>query len=291
MSKALYLNLKDNQLVLFADIIGFSNAVMENKNVTQDDKDDLIVNLHVIYNQFIEKYSSRRQEKMGIKFLWVSDSIIVTTPKENVNQLFSVLVDITNTLYCAGLLLRGAIALGKIYHEHNIWGPAFIRAVRIEANIAVYPRVLLQKGVYQILDIDPCYKDFIETSETPGYMQFNYFDCYITQMMSQGKDVTSNISIYGSFIRHYYNKAKRPDHLVKYVWLAEKLASAIKKHSGYIDGCLASRSKGVNILGKVVRITSHKQYLEYLEPIKLDRIMQTLHFPGTDSSSGSHWQR
>ncbi len=284
MSKALYLNLKDNQLVLFADIIGFSNAVMENKNVTQDDKDIPIVNLHVIYSQFIEKYSTERQEKMGIKFLWVSDSIIVSTPKENANQLFAVLVDITNTLYCAGLLLRGAITLGKIYHEHNIWGPAFIRAVRIEANIAVYPRVLLQKGVYQRLDINPRFKDYIETSETPGYVQFNYFDCYISQMMCEGKDVTSNISIYGGFIRHYYDKAKRPDHLVKYVWLAEKLATAIKKYSRYIDGCLVKKNKEINIFGKAVRVTSHEQYLELLEPVKLDRVVHALHAPGTGAN-------
>ncbi len=271
MNKALYLNLKNDQLVLFADIIGFSNAVMENKNVTQNDKGVSIVNLHVIYSQFIEKYSSERQSKMGIKFLWVSDSIIVTTPKENVNQLFAVLVDIMNTLYCAGLLLRGAIALGKIYHEQNIWGPAYIQAVRIETNIAVYPRVLLQKSVFRKLQIAPKYKNFFEVTETPGYMQFNFFNCYFSLMMRKGENVTPNISMYGGFIRHYYDKARRPDHLVKYVWLAEKLSMAIIKYSNYIDGCLAKREKRINILGKTILVTSHKQYLELLEPIKLDR--------------------
>lgn len=269
---ALFLNLKNDQLVLFADIIGFSNAVMENENVTMADKDCLIYNLEAMFNHFTRNYSSGKQEQLNIKLLWVSDSIVISTPKENVNQLFRVLVDITNTLYCIGFLLRGAIGLGKLYHENNIWGPALIDAVEMESGIAVYPRVILRESILYSLNIGPKYKDFIEISETPGYMQFDYFDCYIFKLAHEQSKVTlSTLSVYAKNIWHSYEKAEDPRHLIKYVWLAEKLSAAIDKHSDYIDSCAAIKEKRTTLLGKLEYLKRHTQYLDLLKLIKLDK--------------------
>lgn len=270
MSEVLYLDLTDDQLVLFADIIGFSDAVNENANVTPEDKGVLIVNFPLIYDGFNDKYSQERQLELGIKFLWVSDSIIITTTKEKVNNLFGVLVDLTNGLYCSGLSLRGAITLGKVHHKNNIWGPAYIEAVKTEGSLAIYPRVIINEAYITVLDT--AYRRYFEPTETPEYMYFDFFRCYFEKLISEDNDLTSNLSVYGTFIKDSYNKATRPEHIEKYVWLAERLIQVIKRHSDYIDHYVAKHEKYRVISGTTTKLTSHKQFLEQLEPIKINKV-------------------
>ncbi|MFR4250733.1 MAG: hypothetical protein ACLUR9_08480 [Christensenellales bacterium] len=44
-----------------------------------------------------------------------------------------------------GYMLRGAVTIGRLYHDERlICGPAFIKAQRLEKNLARYPRIILK---------------------------------------------------------------------------------------------------------------------------------------------------
>jgi hypothetical protein len=47
-----------------------------------------------------------------------------------------------------GILTRGGIALGQLLHHHNvIFGPALVRAYRLESQLALFPRVIVDAPV------------------------------------------------------------------------------------------------------------------------------------------------
>jgi hypothetical protein len=63
-----------------------------------------------------------------------------------------------------GLLMRGAVAKGKLYHVGSVmFGPAFLNAYRIEHEIAKYPRIILSEEVFKEIEamkpglLDPSY--------------------------------------------------------------------------------------------------------------------------------------
>lgn len=48
----------------------------------------------------------------------------------------------------AGLLMRGGLARGNIYHRAGVvFGPGLIRAVTLEEEVAIYPRIVVAKDV------------------------------------------------------------------------------------------------------------------------------------------------
>ena len=267
MNDAIFLNLTDNQIVLFADILGFSNAVRKNEEVSMQDRGKLIVNFPRIYDIFVDGYTKECQDSMGIKFLWVSDSIIVSAPIENANALFNVLVDITNTLYCSGLSLRGAIIVGKLYHQNNVWGPALIEAVENEKSIVKYPRILLKESHMQQLKLEQDYSDFFEPSDVSGYIQFDYFNCYFAKLISEDKDIISTLSVYSQFIKKSFEEAERSEHKEKHAWLATELLRVVRKNGAYIDSYLASHEKWSTITGGAKRLENHTPFIDFLSKI------------------------
>jgi hypothetical protein len=58
--------------------------------------------------------------------------------------------DLSLRLLSNGLLMRGAVAKGKLHHDKLVmFGPAFLTAYNIGTNIAKYPRVVLSPEFYE----------------------------------------------------------------------------------------------------------------------------------------------
>lgn len=271
MPEKQFFNLQEDKIVLFADIIGFSNAVIENENVTMEDKGGIIVNFGIIYDLFISKYNEQRQKELGVKLLWVSDSIIISSHKDNANCVFEILADVTNQLYCSGFSLRGAICTGKLYHENNIWGTSYIKSVQLESKVAVYPRVIISDEDYSHLILEDKTKNCIEDSEIKGFKQFNYFKYQIQSSIEDKIDISSFLGVYSNYIINSYRKATRPEHIVKYVWLAEKLSEAIHFFHTEIDAYLIDEEKYGTTDDGVQVVTDHTFYLKRLSTVKISR--------------------
>ncbi len=71
-----------------------------------------------------------------------------------------------------GMLMRGAITMGTLVHHGNkIFGNALNKAVSIEENVAVYPRVVIENEVVKLLPLN--LRMFIEI-DNDGLYYINY---------------------------------------------------------------------------------------------------------------------
>ena len=87
-----------------------------------------------------------------------SDSIVVSVKAErNINERFTSLVANLAALGAKmmekGILIRGAITIGNLYHKSGvILGKGMIEAYQLELKSAVYPRIILSKKLIKELN-------------------------------------------------------------------------------------------------------------------------------------------
>jgi hypothetical protein len=129
-----------HQIVLFADVLGFSNLVY-NK-----DQGSLESYFTYIIDDF-RKYFPRNR----YRYFLISDSIVVTctSNKKNLSELIFVISKIQYQLFLKGILLRGGISYGDLYIDKRrniIVGPGLINAYKLEA-MAKYPRIIIDRKI------------------------------------------------------------------------------------------------------------------------------------------------
>lgn len=89
-----------------------------------------------------------------------SDSIVVSVEVDdtNINETFSTLVaniaDMGEYLLINGILIRGGITIGNLYHDSSsiIFGSGLIEAYQIESNLAKHPRIVLSDKLIGMLN-------------------------------------------------------------------------------------------------------------------------------------------
>ncbi|MCZ7617181.1 MAG: hypothetical protein M5U32_02355 [Myxococcota bacterium] len=75
-----------------------------------------------------------------------SDSIVISSTYEPGGAVLvpEIAALFAFRLLSRGILVRGAIERGSLYHEQGVvFGPALVNAVRAEQSVAIYPRVIL----------------------------------------------------------------------------------------------------------------------------------------------------
>lgn len=151
----------EKRVILFLDIIGWKEIIAHTDSVS-----DLIaeiigylVNHHYIYRtvSYKEKVIKKAEitgSKVNPLFLGVetaicSDNIIISTPLYHEIRLINKSGDIFRDLLGLGVLSRGAITVGNLYHRENIvFGPAMNEVVELEKQ-AIYPRILCSKSLVE----------------------------------------------------------------------------------------------------------------------------------------------
>jgi hypothetical protein len=142
--------------VTFIDILGFSNLIKE--------LDSPAINAHLdamrIFNSAPQRRRAELQDQELLPMVYqVSDSIIRVqpvllygTPKNRildfyVGELESLLIAQGN-LACNGIFIRGGMTYGKIcIHKSRIFGPAFVRAYKLESTLARFPRIIVDQNL------------------------------------------------------------------------------------------------------------------------------------------------
>ena len=152
----------EERYCLFLDILGFQSHVDESVSQKSGSKQmmtfpRLMAALSGIYEEVNYRESIQIAGKSQLSSRRVSqfsDSVVVSYLKDELNGagVASMLFDIHRIqlrLVRSGILLRGAISSGLLYHDEKlIFGPALNEAVALE-KLASYPRVILDG---QILD-------------------------------------------------------------------------------------------------------------------------------------------
>lgn len=151
----------EEKVLAYIDILGFKNAVgktMENngkeiENICEIQRiDNLIEEEHLHLN--IREYLLGEPKIEGRVTSQFSDTIVISYLKES--DIYHILLDVY--ILCAmalekGFLFRGAIVCGKVIHtENKIFGPVFLDAYEIERTKAIFPRIILDEKIIEIMN-------------------------------------------------------------------------------------------------------------------------------------------
>jgi hypothetical protein len=139
-----------NRLIAFVDILGFS-AEIKNPKRSQEDEERILEVLKLIHSLKVNNYGSTfmNMQEFGVEIITFSDSAVISCPAERDNLFFLLikLIHLQMELIPFGILLRGAITIGELYHERDIvFGPAMIEAYEMENKVAVYPRIIINEN-------------------------------------------------------------------------------------------------------------------------------------------------
>lgn len=139
--------------VTFIDILGFKDMVerLEPQNINK------VLDAMQMFSSLPQRrrtpFNSPENLPIVVQF---SDSIIRIQPTRNANENESVLNFFVSelrslllaqgNLACNGVLIRGGVTYGDIcVHKERIFGPAIVRAYKIESVLARYPRIIVDE--------------------------------------------------------------------------------------------------------------------------------------------------
>lgn len=136
----------ENRIVAFIDILGFSEMIRNS-----EENEDVFITVHKaleeIRNINRNLQSETREKSLGRQEALFSDNIVISYSTNSPEAEFELIYDAMFLQLCLlyeGVLVRGGITTGKLFHNSNmIFGPALVRAYELESKHAIYPRVLV----------------------------------------------------------------------------------------------------------------------------------------------------
>ncbi|HUT03854.1 MAG TPA: hypothetical protein VM163_08195 [bacterium] len=225
-------------VVTFIDILGFKELV---RTRTCDDIKRIL--------GFFSQVSHEAKLDAGIPGMWestfvyFSDSIVRTVrniddrSKHSLTEDFyfelHALKHIQCNLLLEGLVIRGAITVGDIFAEGKIvFGPALIRACKLESEVAEYPRVIIDQGAFDELDRSEWFHGAIENYARmwdDGVLFVDYLRGHLNETAQSGpslgipfragiEPIVRHRKLVESNLRKF---AQNPAILEKYRWLAD----------------------------------------------------------------------
>jgi hypothetical protein len=174
----------EDRLVAYVDILGWQDA----SNRLEPGK--LIEALNLIHEEprSFNEAGRRRIVELGkrpdvlinrgylkIRAAAFSDNIAVSHPKSFGTRIFSIRRICLGLLHL-GFLTRGGITVGQLYHEDNmIFGPALNRAHEIESREAVFPRIVCDHALIELLEKDPAFEQEVIQDHLDGKHVINLY--------------------------------------------------------------------------------------------------------------------
>lgn len=157
--------------VAYLDILGGKNKICA-------DKDNTFLNtLNMVFQDAVEETNFLfRKETIFTKIF--SDNILLSMEIENndnqAEEKLSSFLNLTANVVLEALryefLMRGAITIGDFFHNNIlVYGKALVEAVEMEEKIAIFPRIIVQKEVQQLVP-----QNFTESSD--GLYVFKFLD-------------------------------------------------------------------------------------------------------------------
>lgn len=130
-------NKYEHRALLFLDILGF-------KRLIDQKRDDLV-------EEALSVTSAQYQSNYEISAF--SDNMAVSMRFERGYELLELIHFASylawHLLY-KGVLSRGGIAVGELYHQNGIvYGPALLTAYQLESQAATYPRIVLERDAIE----------------------------------------------------------------------------------------------------------------------------------------------
>lgn len=148
-----------------------------------------------------------------------SDHVAMSLPFSEINILY--LIQLASWLHhqalSQGLLMRGAITIGDLYHKGNaIMGRALNEAVKIEENISIYPRVIIPHEIIELLP-----------QNMPISLGIDFDGLYYVHYMTDSRYINEETK--KAIFENIYQNIKNPKNIrvyAKWQWLAIKFGIA-----------------------------------------------------------------
>ena len=234
------LNTKTSYIAYF-DVLGYKQFFEDKENDIQE----LLKNNIAIANDTRYLTEDNSSILLDFQYKMFSDNCVIIIYLDNLNDktVFNALVKIVAQLQLKILKdykipIRGAITKGQAYIDNEIvFGQGLIQAVYLESSVAIYPRIIIDKGAFESDETGIVKKDFDEQ---------NYIDCFsllnVSDIFFPEPDIKRDIcklrdSVYALVSRHghYYNrltdtnKIKIQEKIIlKYLWLLLRYNEFVK---------------------------------------------------------------
>lgn len=135
----------EDRAVLFMDILGF-------KNLVKTQEADRVLHALQRIQAFVKIFSPNGEDPRMTTF---SDCIVISAPLahgDGVKRLGVIACMLWLDLLGVGVLARGAITCGPLYHAENIvFGQAMIDAYMLESKKAIFPRIIVTPELQETL--------------------------------------------------------------------------------------------------------------------------------------------
>ncbi|MCL3782705.1 hypothetical protein EMN47_20150 [Prolixibacteraceae bacterium JC049] len=230
----------ENRIVLFLDILGFKKIVGDTLKKTKESEEEEIIEKTSFIIETIKEMTEVAQmtpketSKIVTQF---SDSIVISfnaDDQKEIPRLFFNLQRLIAKLIAREVLCRGAISYGPLYHKESlIFGPALVDAYETESQAALYPRVILDRSVLEVmkynysLEYKHSYRKITFDADIDSFLKADtddkfYIDYFTgTMMFYEGDDL---FKVYKNLRRIITNglRFKNPNLNIKYGWMKNK---------------------------------------------------------------------
>jgi hypothetical protein len=233
-----------NALVSYVDILGFGDLVTESMtNVAK------ISQLRSILEELRKigdtpkrhrKHSEERFASFNFSDLIVRSTTIASVMLwyDTVDWEFYYLAEQQMSLAIQGVWVRGGISIGDVYVSPEngiVFGPALIRSYRLESAYAIYPRLVLDRGlVLHARDQGflPGLDDYIRRGEDGVYF-LDYLFCVCiseTLLLPEIADVKARVNSHRRAIEMAGNALGKDERVKqKHSWLALYHNSTVRR--------------------------------------------------------------
>ena len=228
-----------NHIVLFLDILGYSNIISNCKDKQMENYYlDKIHSIMSNLSRFIEKrhiYIDQQNDNLHLsrfRSLLFSDNILFFAPYKNeidkdnlyMNLLFG-LSEFLVRYAKEDIFFRGGITAGNLYYDENlhfVFGSGLVKAYTLESSVAKYPRIVIdnelkpspilwgitQENEIYYLDYLSLGHSLIRDSDIPEHTKMEYF----SSCLKEQKNAIS---------KAYQKYLKDERVFPKYQWLAK----------------------------------------------------------------------
>lgn len=274
--------------VAYIDILGFKNMIDNDSHLPVFALRFIKRFINLFYNSNNYHYKkNKKNDDFLPKATMFSDSIVISQPIADLDYplFIELIAQLQYGLFTKGILIRGGISCGKLYHDRNyLFGKGLIKAYLFESTFADYPRILIDTNlieeIHKIVDkrFDQSWKEYISIDGERYYfngldnddgdyscyvrkdfdneMYINYFSKviehgFVTFDMFRSKSELENLISEPEFInaKHIIEtglKTKNHRVLTKYEWLRKLYNSSMR--DAFIKRRIQNAKKTLNSL-------------------------------------------
>lgn len=228
-----------NHIVLFLDILGYSNLITSCKDSQEENCYlDKIYTIMSNLSEYIEKRNNAIDQRNNnlhlsrFRSLLFSDNILFFAPYENETDMYNLYM---NLLYGLSefllqytkddIFFRGGIAKGNLFYDeklHFVFGSGLVNAYNLESSKAEYPRIAIDKE----LNPPSILVGIVEDNKGIYYLDYlslgHSLICYQNMPQHNYEYFLSCLEEQKNAISRAYKRYKENERIFsKYKWLAQ----------------------------------------------------------------------